>query len=68
MHDHDRKWIDEQISKLPSRLHAQVRRKYAEAYREAHNAEPVDHRKDGAARRAANARLREFVTNITKNT
>jgi IS30 family transposase len=68
MHDHDRKWIDEQINKLPSRIHAQVRRKYAEAYMEAHNAEPVEHRKDGRARFAANTRLREFVTNFTKNT
>ena len=68
MHDHDKRWIDEQIGKLPTRLHDQVLRKYAEAYKEAHNAEPVEHKKDGVARRAANTRLREFVTNFTKNT
>ena len=68
MHDHDKKWIDEQIGKLPTRLQQQVRQRYAEVYREAHNAEPVEHKKEGAARRAANTRLREYVTNFTKNT
>lgn len=68
MHDHDRKWIDEQIGKLPTRLQQQVRQRYAEAYREAHNAEPVEHKKDGSARRSANQRLLRYVMEFTKNT
>ena len=68
MHIHNEKWVNEQIAKLPTRLQQQVRQRYAEVYKEAYDAEPVEHRKDGRARFAANTRLREFVTNFTKNT
>lgn len=68
MHDHDKKWVDEQLAKLPNRLQQSVRQRYSDAYQQAYDAEPVEHRKDGRARLAANSRLREYVTNFTKNT
>lgn len=68
MYPADKKWIDEQLAKLPFRLQQSVRQRYAEVYQQAYDAEPVEHRKEGSARRAANTRLREYVTNFTKNT
>jgi hypothetical protein len=67
MHEHDKKWVDEQIAKLPFRLQQSVRQRYAEVYQQAYDAEPVEHRKDGRARFAANTRLREYVEKVTKN-
>ena len=68
MYPADQKWVDEQLAKLPFRLQQSVKQRYAEVYQQAYDAEPVEHKKEGAARRAANTRLREYVTNFTKNT
>ncbi|WP_445494015.1 hypothetical protein [Photorhabdus sp. SF281] len=40
---------------------AKITVKYAEVYEAAWDEEPISYRKDNAARRAANIRLREFV-------
>ena len=68
MHPHDKAWVDAQLMRLPAELRERVAELYEVEYQQHYNAEPVEHRKDGAARRAANTRLREFVTNFTKNT
>ena len=65
-HEHDRKWIISQISKLPRGNIATATIGYSKAYSEAHDAEPISHKKDNAARRAANTRLREYVEAIAK--
>ncbi len=62
MLEDDKKWISEQIKKLPNppiRQTALI--KYAEVFSIAHDAEPQPHRKDGKARQEANTRLRKYV-------
>lgn len=61
---HDKKSIAQKLLTIES-LGAGMREKvcdaYAKAYREAWEAEPLGHRKDGKARFAANTRLRVFI-------
>lgn len=66
MHQHDRKWFDEQIARLPMRLREPARIHYRRVYEDAYNAEPVGHKKENKARFAANTRLRIYVENVTK--
>jgi hypothetical protein len=68
MHPHDKAWVSAQLMRLPVELRERVADLYEAEYQQHYNAEPVEHRKDGAARWAANTRLREFVTKFTKNT
>lgn len=60
-HPHDAKWLAEQLAKLHTATAEKVARRYSDVYRQAYADEPVEHRKDGMARREANSRLREFV-------
>lgn len=60
-HADDAQWIDEMLSMFDPGLRAQVSAAYGNAYREAEDLEPVEHRKAGVARRLANTRLRVFV-------
>ena len=60
-HLHDKKWVLEQVRALPYSMHNKAIEGYQAAYKAAHDAEPTDHKKSNAARRAANTRLREFV-------
>lgn len=48
-HEHDRKWIQEQLNKLAPLMRAKVSEKYSALYRETEN------------RRECNTRLREFI-------
>ncbi|OWO80670.1 hypothetical protein B5C26_17920 [Photorhabdus luminescens] len=57
----DGKWIQEMLLNLDPATRAKITVKYAEVYQIAWDEEPVSYRKDNAARRAANIRLREFV-------
>lgn len=66
-HPHDAKWIVSKLLELPNDLRDKVCAAYSAAYAEAYDAEPVEHKKDGAARRAANSRLLSFATRITNN-
>lgn len=63
-HPHDAQWLKEQLGRLPVRLQSKAIAGYDAAYREAHDAEPVEHRKVGRARFAANSRLREYIDKI----
>lgn len=60
-HDHDRKWLKEQLSKLPNSVALEICGKYSAYYKKAYDDEPVAHRKESKARVEANTRLREFV-------
>tara|TARA_R110002074_G_scaffold121968_1_gene256486 strand:+ start:14086 stop:14301 length:216 start_codon:yes stop_codon:yes gene_type:complete len=66
LHKHDEKWFKEQIAKLPAAYVAQAYEGYQSTWETAYEVEPVDHRKQNAARRAANTRLREFVERVLK--
>lgn len=65
-HSHDRRWVAEQIGKLPPKYRSKAQSGYEAAYIEAAEAEPMEHRKENAARFAANSRLRLFVERVTK--
>lgn len=67
-HKHDLVWADELIDTLPKGLHLKVCRAYCVAYQAAFDAEPIDHKKQGAARVEANTRLRKFVDKHIKST
>ncbi|WP_086956490.1 hypothetical protein [Xenorhabdus innexi] len=55
-------WIQEMLGRLRVSTRAKITAKYSEVYQAEWDNEPVSYRKDNAARRAANIRLREFVT------
>lgn len=57
----DESWIQEQLLQLDPTTRVKIARKYAEAYLEAWDKEPVPFRKDNKARRNANTRLRVYV-------
>jgi hypothetical protein len=61
MHDHDKKWVDEQLLLLPDPMRAKILAKYESAYASviAQNEGKID--AEGLARRDANTRLRECV-------
>jgi len=62
MHNDDKKWVGEQLNKLPTpAMRGQTLIKYNEVFNLAHDAEPLRHRKDGKARFAANNRLRIYI-------
>lgn len=60
----DAKWIRQQLERIPPRYRQQAMDGYSEAYKSAYDAEPVEHRKENAARRAANERLRKYVEKV----
>ena len=63
-HQHDRKWIEEQLKKLPpSALEAAIKG-YEKVFTESYDSEPVEHKKMNKARFSANTRLREYVEKI----
>lgn len=60
-HSDDAQWIDEQLSILDVETRAKVAGAYGRAYLEACDCEPLEHKKEGIARRLANTRLRIFT-------
>ena len=65
-HKDDKKWIDEQLRKLPGHLRVKASDAYSGVYLAAINAEPEEHKKENAARFAANSRLRVYVDNVLR--
>ena len=64
VHKHDVKWIQQQLNRLPIQYKQKARQGYEQAWQEAHDLEPIEHKKSNAARRAANIRLRLFVERV----
>lgn len=67
-HPDDKKWLLEQLYKLPEHLRDKAEAGYDKVYREVYEATPLLHQKEGEARRAANTRLRHYVAAVTKKT
>ncbi len=61
----DEQWIERQLRNIPQHLRKKACEGYTEVYRAAYNAAPTDLRRPGAARFAANTRLREYVEKLT---
>lgn len=61
MHDHDAKWVNEQLEALPYQMRAKVMERYSEAYKAVISANVGFIGAEGLARREANTRLREYV-------
>lgn len=69
MHEQDKKWVTEQLKKLPNPLMRQSTLiKYNESFKQAHECEQLSHRKDGKARSYANNKLRIYVKKIQEKT
>lgn len=64
-HPHDTKWISDQLSKASSAAREKAVEGYETVYRSALDDEPVEHKKENAARREANTRLRVFIEKIS---
>ena len=63
-HEHDKKWIEEQLKKLPTiALHRAIEG-YEKVFAESYDNEPIAYKKENKARRDANTRLREYVEKI----
>jgi len=58
----DAKWIRQQLESIPQRYRQQAIDGYSAAYKSAYDAE--EHRKENAARFAANTRLRKYVEKV----
>ena len=57
----DSKWINEKLGYLNDEDRKKVCDAYSKAFLEAAELQPVEHRKEGAGRKAANTRLRLFI-------
>ena len=66
-HPDDAHWIAEQLAALPVGYRRKAAQGYAAAYVQAHEAEPLEHKKDNCARFAANTRLRIFAQKIAES-
>lgn len=64
LHKHDQKWFHDQLSKLPATYIVKAKEGYQKVWEASYAAEPVEHKKQNAARRAANIRLREFIEKV----
>ena len=63
-HKLDQPWIRQQLNQLPLEQRKTAQQGYQVTYKAAYEAEPVEHMKSNAARRAANTRLREYVKKV----
>lgn len=63
-HRLDRSWLQNKLVGLPQVMQLKACKGYSKVYEEAYSLEPISHKKDGAARYAANSRLRKFVENL----
>lgn len=63
-HPHDKKWIREQLRKLPPSAWSAALRGYEKVFSESYDSEPLEHKKENKARFSANFRLREYVEKI----
>lgn len=60
-HKDDKKWIIQQLARLPDKHKKTAMQGYDKVFREVYDATPLPHQKEGEARRAANTRLRRYV-------
>lgn len=60
-HPDDARWLSDQLAQLPLRLRERAAAGYSAAYQAAYESEPMEHKRENAARFAANSRLRLFV-------
>lgn len=67
-HPDDKKWIVQQLARLPFNYRETAMLGYDRVYRETHDATPLEHQKDGAARREANTRLRLYIESVLSRT
>lgn len=65
-HEHDIKWLNETIARLPVALQIAACDNYDKVYQAAMDAEPISYKKSNAARFAANCRLRLYVEAVVK--
>jgi hypothetical protein len=63
---HDKKWLEEKLSILDVVERARVCSAYSHVYLTTLEAEPSEIKKENAARRAANERLRVFIDKKTR--
>ena len=63
-HEHDKKWIEEQLQKLPPFAVRIAIEGYDNVFTESYDNEPIEYKKENKARRDANTRLREYVEKI----
>jgi len=62
MHKDDEKWVTEQIRQLPTyEMRQTAMDGYKKVFAKYYENEPLEHRKDGTARRAANIALRKYI-------
>ena len=66
MYKEDEKWVTERITSLPNyEMRKQAYDGYVAVYNKAFESEPIEHRKIGRARKAANTALREYIIKCT---
>ncbi len=63
-HPHDRKWITEQLARLPPLYRERAAQQYSKVFAEVFHATELRHKKHNKARREANTRLREYVSRV----
>ena len=63
-HEHDKKWIEEQLKKLPPFALRRAIEGYDKVFAESYENEPIAYKKENKARCDANTRLREYVAKI----
>ncbi len=66
--DKDSKWLEEQLLKIHPRHRTVACVGYSDAYREGFNSTDIEHKKENAARKVANTRMRKFVDKCNSNT
>jgi len=62
----DIQFVVKQLSKLPHDKQQYASDAYTRVYNAAYDAEPVQHKKNNAARKAANERILNYVQKITE--
>lgn len=65
-HPHDSAWIMARMMRVHPSKRTAIASAYSTAYKAAYDAEPMDAKKDNAARFAANTRLRKYVERVTE--
>ena len=64
IHDHDIKYVQSQLAKIPYSYRIRACDGYSQAWNEAYEAEPELRNKENKARHTANTRLREYVDRV----
>ena len=65
-HIDDRRWIQQQLMRLPLHLRQKACESYSSAWLQVHDAEPEERFRAERARFSANTRLREYIANVLR--